>query len=83
MRTTLQVDDDVLQAAKALSRSQRRSLGNRAARRGLQPSGKQSDRHGFPVFPVAPDASPVTDANVKAVLDDEPSRRTRVAVIDG
>ena len=42
------------------------------ARRGLQPAGKQSDRHGFPVFPVAPDASPVTDADVKAALDDEP-----------
>ena len=75
MRTTLQVDDDVLQAAKALSRSQRRSLGkviSELARRGLQPSGKQSDRHGFPVFLVAPDASPVTDADVRAALDDEP-----------
>ena len=75
MRTTLQVDDDVLQAAKALSRSQRRSLGkviSELARRGLQPSGKRSARPGFPVVLVAPDAAPVTDADIKAALDDEP-----------
>ena len=74
MRTTLQVDDDVLQAAKALSRSQRRSLGkviSDLARRGLQPSGKQSVHRGFPVFSVAPDAPPVTDDDIKAALDDE------------
>jgi hypothetical protein len=74
MRTTLQVDDDILQAAKALARSQQRSLGkviSDLARRGLQPSGKQSVHHGFPVFTVAADASPVTDADVKAALDDE------------
>ena len=75
MHATLQVDDDALQAAKALSRGQRRSLGkviSEPARRGPQPSGKPSDQHGFSVFTVAPDASPVTDADVKAALDDEP-----------
>ena len=75
MRTTLQVDDDILQAAKALARSQQRSLGkviSDLARRGLQPSGKQSVHRGFPVFMVAADAHPVTDADVKAALDDEP-----------
>jgi len=75
MRTTLQVDDDILQAAKVLARSQQRSLGkviSDLARRGLQPSGKQSIHQGFPVFTVADDAALVTDADIKAALDDEP-----------
>ena len=74
MRTTLQVDDDVFQAAKTLARSQRRSIGkvlSELARRGLQPAGKQTVHQGFPVFSVDANASPVCDDDIKAALDDE------------
>jgi len=74
MRTTLSIDEDVLQAARALAAAQRRSLGrviSDLARRGLAP---RADRigceDGFPVFRVDSDAPPITSDMVGAALDE-------------
>jgi hypothetical protein len=55
MRTTLDIDDSVVAAARALARSEGVSLGaavSMLARRGLQPTHRPTD-DGFPTFDVA------------------------------
>ncbi|HXU44445.1 MAG TPA: antitoxin [Thermoanaerobaculia bacterium] len=74
MRTTLQLDEDIYRAAKSLSESENRSLGevvSSLARRGLAPVRPVSERNGLPIFVVPPDARPVTTEMLKAALDDE------------
>jgi hypothetical protein len=74
MRTTLTIDDDIMAAARALARSQRRSLSaviSDLARKGLQPRPQASQDRGFPVFNVPDDAQPMTSDHVQAALDDE------------
>jgi hypothetical protein len=74
VRTTLDIDADVLRAARALARSQRRSLGrvvSGLARRGLAPRRVEGSRAGFPVFRVSKDAPPLTPEQVSAALDEE------------
>ena len=59
MRTTLQIDEDVLEAAKCLARAEGKTLGeviSRLARKGLAPDPQQSEDAGFPVFEVSEDA---------------------------
>ncbi|MGH9063315.1 MAG: antitoxin [Acidimicrobiales bacterium] len=74
MRTTLDLDADVLGAARALSRVDGRSLGrvvSDLARRGLAPSGTTTEVDGrIPVFRVGPDAPVITDQMVQAGLED-------------
>ncbi len=83
MRTTLEIDDDVLRAArsvaaaegknigKALSDLARRKALSDLARRGLAPRSQAKTRSGFPVFDVDPDAAPITIELVKDALDAE------------
>ena len=75
MRTTVQLDDDVLQAARAIARLERRGVGrvlSDLARRGLSPAPAAMGEEGaFPVFRVPPGAPPITDEAVAAALDDE------------
>ena len=72
MRTTLEIDDDVLHAARRVAAANSKTLGktiSELARLGL--SGRQSDAcSSFPVFEVAPDASVITLELVKAALDE-------------
>lgn len=74
MRTTLNLDDDVMEAARAMARFERRPLGrvvSELARRGLAPrSITYSESAGFPVFPVGDDAPVITDEMVTSALDD-------------
>jgi hypothetical protein len=74
MRTTLQIDDDVLAAARALARASDRSIGtviSELARRGLRPGAPEpGDDDGFPRFRVAVDAPPIDDDMVAAALDE-------------
>jgi hypothetical protein len=74
MRTTLNLDDDVMDAAKAIAASQRRSLGqvvSELARRGLAPSETRiSDEAGFPVFAVRDGAPLITGEMVDSALDE-------------
>lgn len=73
VRTTLQLDDDVYEAARSLADSEGRSLGeivSRLARLGLAPRDVARERNGFPVFNVPADARPITLDLVKRALED-------------
>jgi hypothetical protein len=70
MRTTLDLDDAVLAAARSLSAESGMSLGaavSELARRGLQP---RVVDNGFPMFDVAPDTPPMTPEMVREALDE-------------
>jgi hypothetical protein len=75
VRTTVDIDDDVLSAARSLARSERRSIGtvlSNLARRGLRPPAPSSvGTGGFPVFDVE-SGRPITSEMVRASLADEP-----------
>ncbi len=77
MRTTLALDDDVLNAARVLARQQRSSVGqviSELARRGLAarhaPDPAVAHRSGLPVLPRRPDGVPV-DLELVNQLRDE------------
>jgi hypothetical protein len=74
VRTTLQIDDDVLLAARVVARHERKSIGtviSELARKGLKPAA-QARRHGdFPVFDVPDDAPRISEETVAAALEDE------------
>jgi hypothetical protein len=57
VRTTLDIDDDVLQAAKELAEIRRTTAGrvlSELARRALEPTGPVQLRNGVPVLPRRP-----------------------------
>lgn len=61
MRTTLDLDDDVLQAAKEIAASRRTTAGkvlSELARRALQPRRAPRVRNGVPLLPRRPAGSP-------------------------
>lgn len=73
MRTTVNLDDDVLSAARSLAAAQGRSLGevlSDLARRGLRPDPVQEDDEGMPVFKVLPGAGPLTPEMVRSAMED-------------
>ena len=76
MRTTLEIDDELMEAAKTLSRRKNQSLGQTVSeliRRGLTP--EQSPvveiRNGIPVWVHPPGAIPVTNELVRNLLEEE------------
>lgn len=75
MRTTVDLDEDILRVAKDLARDSDQSLGrvlSDLVRRGLEPPPKTvSVRGGIPVFPRLPGAKPVTSEMVKELLESE------------
>ena len=61
MRTTLDIDDDVLQAAKELAAAHGKTAGqvvSELARQALSPSHSHRVRNGVPVLPKRPAGSP-------------------------
>lgn len=74
MRTTLQIDDDVLNAARSIARSEERSIGeviSTLARRGLAPGLQEgTTAGGFPVFTVSENAAPITPEMVRQAAED-------------
>lgn len=73
MRTTLQIDDDVLEDARGIARAEGRSLGaviSELARRSLRPVGIVVV-DGLPVFDVPADAPIITDGDVARALEEE------------
>jgi hypothetical protein len=74
MRTTVDLDDDVLVAARAIARGKRISLGKALsdlARRGLAPTPpSEVGPDALPVFDVPPDAPPITEDMVAAAIDE-------------
>ncbi len=72
VRTTLDIADDVLQAARTIAAAEGRSIGevvSRLARRGLAPGGRVTES-GLPTFKVPDDAPPLTAGTVRAALDE-------------
>jgi hypothetical protein len=72
MRTTLAIDDDVLEAARALAAQQRRPVGDvmsELARRALQQPAAQKERNGVPLLPVSQPMARVTLDVVNALRD--------------
>jgi hypothetical protein len=71
VRTTLDIDDSVLDAARAIAQAEGSSLGaviSELARRGLVPA--RRDETGFPTFDVPRDAGPITPDMVRQALDE-------------
>lgn len=74
MRTTANLDDDVLAAARSLARARSISLGKAISeliRRGLERERPLAEEDGFPVFRVRPGARPLTLEAVQRA-EDEP-----------
>jgi hypothetical protein len=73
MRTTLTLDDDVLASARSLAAQRGVPIGtiiSELARRGLAPSQPAATRNGIRLFPVRPDAGPVTPELIKTLAED-------------
>ncbi len=73
MRTTLNLDDDVVAAARELAVGERRSLGSvisDLARRGLTPA-RVDSADGLPVIRVPPGTPAITPSMVRRALDDD------------
>ena len=76
MRTTLAIDDDVLNAAKELAATQKRTVGeviSALARRALNPAeSKRQTRNGVPLLPVRPGIARVTSELVHQLREELP-----------
>ena len=74
VRTTLNLDDDVLETTRAIARAERRALGavvSDLVRRGLAPAElRLHEEEGFPVFRVRQPAPPITDEMVRSGLEE-------------
>lgn len=76
VRTTLNIEDDVLATVKALATRDRKPLGTVVSamlRRAVEPSPKapKTTRNGIPLFPVSPHARVVTPEQIKELLDED------------
>ena len=74
MRTTLDIDDDVLAAAKELGELRNKTAGqvlSDLARKGLAPAKTYKVRNGVPILPRRPGARIITTADVERWLDED------------
>ena len=75
MRTTLDIDADVLQAAKEIAENRGTSAGkvlSELARKSLSPGKEVQVRNGVPLMPRGPEGSPrVTMEMVNALRDED------------
>lgn len=73
MRTTLDLDDDVVHAARELAAASKRSLGStisELARRGLTPARVDVDGD-LPVIRVPAGSAPITPGMVRRALEED------------
>ena len=73
MRTTLDLDDDVLQAVKELAAFRGSTAGrvlSELARKALEPAAKTRVRNGVPLLPVRPGAARLTMKRVNELRDE-------------
>lgn len=73
MRTTLDIGDDVLAAAREIAANDRRSIGDvvsALARRGLTPALVEHSE-GFPVIRSPAGSAPITPEMVRRALDED------------
>jgi len=75
MRTTVDLDEDILRTVKSLARENEQSMGrviSDLVRRELTPPKERLRiRNGIPVFPRLPGAKPVTSEVVRELLESE------------
>jgi hypothetical protein len=74
MRTTLDIDADVLQAAKELGELRKKTAGqilSELARQSLQPTHTYRVRNGVPILPHRPGAPLITSADVRKWMDED------------
>jgi hypothetical protein len=73
MRTTVNLDEDILRVAKHIAQERDENLGRVLSdliRRGLRPMGKGTARNGrIPVLPRKPGARPVSSQDVRELLE--------------
>ena len=75
MRTTLNIDDDVLSVARALAQREKISLGSAVSelvRRGFREGSGTGGQRKRGMFDVDPDAKPITSEDVYGALEDFP-----------
>jgi hypothetical protein len=75
MRTTLDIDDDVLQSAKELAAATRKTTGQMVSelvRRALEPTRAGRVRNGVPLLPRRPAGAPRPTMKLVNTLRDEP-----------
>lgn len=75
MRTTLDIDEDVLQAAKELAANRRTTAGkvlSELARKALRPRRPGRQRNGVPLLAPRPAGSPKPTMDLVNQLRDEP-----------
>jgi hypothetical protein len=75
MRTTLDIDDDLLQAAKELAETRRTTAGRVISdllRKALEPGRTLKVRNGVPLLPRRPPGSPKITMKLVNELRDEP-----------
>lgn len=73
MRTTLNLDDDVMRAVRSLARERGESLGavvSDLVRKALRPTSARNYALDVPVFMVREGAPPITPEMVRSALDD-------------
>jgi hypothetical protein len=73
MRTTIDLDEDIVRTAKALAAAKKVTLSRVVSdlvRKGLEPEPIQyTYRNGFPVLPRRPGGQPVTSEHVAELLE--------------
>jgi len=75
MRTTLDIEDDILFAAKEIARQKKLTIGqvvSDLARNSLIRKSPVAHRDGLPLFPIQPDAGAVTLEIVNHLRDELP-----------
>jgi hypothetical protein len=73
MRTTLNLEDELLRAVRSLAKERGESLGavvSSLIRRALRPEPDLRYEHEVPVFMVREDAPPITPEMVESALED-------------
>ena len=73
MRTTVNLDDEVLRAVRSLARERRESLGtviSALVREALSPPDRVTYEGTFPVFQVLEGSPPITPEMVDSALED-------------
>ena len=74
MRTTITLDNDIFEAARALAASSGKKLGqviSQLARRGLRSEPETAAKNGLPVFRVPVDAAVIPTNRARDLLADE------------
>ena len=74
MRTTVTLDEDVYEAARAMCEASGKTLGqvlSQLARRGLRPRAGYSTKQGLPVFRVQDDAPVIPSTRARQIEAEE------------